>query len=106
MVSAISNTTFSSNENHQVSAGKHSNTSRLRMFHSNYNIVLLLEKKLFCGSVLRQLYGTCACPHLWPSHEFQGRSLTEVAVCVKVSPIDGRLVACASTGLPRGHFLD
>lgn len=66
---------------------------------------LLLEKKLFPGSMLWQRYGTCAHLHLWPSCEFQGRSLTEVAVCVKVSPTDDRLVACGGTGLPGGIFL-
>ena len=66
---------------------------------------LLLEKKLFPSSVLRQCYRTHACPHPWPSHEFRGRSLTEVAVCVKVSPTDDRLVACGGTGLPGGIFL-
>jgi len=62
----------------------------------------LLEKNRFPSMVLQRCYRTRACPHPWLSSEFQGRSFAEVAISVKSSPADDKLVACGGTGLPEG----
>lgn len=94
---------FYSNSNCRLNSCRSHQTHPLTHFYVRYVVTSHAVCEGSCWWL--QLYRTRACPHLWPFLVFQGRSFTEVAVCVKVNPADDRFVACGDTGLPGGIFL-